>query len=980
MTWTISENDLPSRDADFLSTIFTIGNGRACTRGTLSEERHEAFRGVYVSGLLTMAGYGLVYPMGAPDWLPAFLRQRDAVIRPGDSRRTLDMRTGTLTRSTVATGDFGSIEIREERFASFANANVMAQRFTVSCPPLDESIDIVMGVDGDIRNHRAKYYKPGQLPNSDAYGLKLSRIERIEANEEALLVVLHSPQANKRAAVAARLRLIEGDAQVCCTDTSGGMASVAFRIRPSDQPQRIVVDKVCVLTADLPGYEEAMGHGQQLAQQFATLTYDAAREAHVEAMARFWERADIAIEGDERSQRAVRYALWSTRIAAPNDGGRSSIGAKNLTGDWYRCAVFWDMEMYQLPLLAATAPELAANHIRYRFNRLPAGRRLAAQDGYDGARFPWHSYMSGLEEPPAIGSFLYQQLHVNLAVAFGILHHHAITGDTDFLAETGLEILVELCRFWASRIDDREAVCHIRDVCGPDEVHQGVDDNAYTNLFVTYLLRRTDRMLEALGTDRGAGVEEMLERVGVTRADRERWLDLAARLHVPMIEGKKVFAQFAGFEDCVEPDQKAIAERGEGADKTNKQADTLMLFQTIPHAFDDEAMAACFAEYAPLCNQTSSLSLCSHALLAIRLGLEGDARRYFEWAAGVDLEDQYANTCHGIHGAGQGGLWLAAVGGYGGLRVRESDVAIEPRLPRHWRSMKYRFATQGQPVEVDVHPRSFTVVNRGQSPVKLTLGGQSQAIDAGQSITMQHYANWRPAALQGVILDLDGVLVSTDKFHYEAWKALADELGLPFDETVNHQLRGVSREGSLRLIYGDHPLPDEQTFSAQCARKNERYVELISRMTPEDVLPGSRELLGGLRQAGIRIAIASASRNAMTVLNRTGLVGYVDAVADGTIITASKPDPQVFYLAAQRIRCLPWDCIGIEDAPSGVESIRRAGMLAVGIGEQARAADLCVSGVDQLSLASLHALFAEREPSVNPYTERNLAKMRAEMG
>ena len=215
-------------------------------------------------------------------------------------------------------------------------------------------------------------------------------------------------------------------------------------------------------------------------------------------------------------------------------------------------------------------------------------------------------------------------------------------------------------------------------------------------------------------------------------------------------------------------------------------------------------------------------------------------------------------------------------------------------------------------------------------------------------------------ALRGVILDLDGVLVTTDRFHYRAWKELADELGMDFNEDVNHRLRGVSRQQSLRNIY-DHnrrPLPPDDVFNAQCERKNRRYVELVKTMSPADLLPGSVELLEALRAAGIRCAVASASRNTPLVLELTGLRRYFDAVADGNDTSRSKPDPEVFLVAARRLGLRPEDCLGVEDAASGIEAIHNAGMVAVGIGGQARGAERVFASVAELSVENLKAIFA----------------------
>jgi beta-phosphoglucomutase len=224
---------------------------------------------------------------------------------------------------------------------------------------------------------------------------------------------------------------------------------------------------------------------------------------------------------------------------------------------------------------------------------------------------------------------------------------------------------------------------------------------------------------------------------------------------------------------------------------------------------------------------------------------------------------------------------------------------------------------------------------------------------------MTSSASSRATSLRGVIFDLDGVLVTTDGFHYRAWKELADELGLAFDEKVNQRLRGVSRQQSLRNIY-DHnrrPLPPDDVFRSHCERKNRRYVELVSGMTPADVLPGALPLLDALRAAGIRSAVASASRNTPLVLERTGLRPHVDAVADGNDTSRSKPDPEVFLVAVKRLGLEPADCLGVEDATAGIEAIHAAGMKAVGIGDQAEGAERVFGSVKEVTVRDLLDVF-----------------------
>lgn len=191
--------------------------------------------------------------------------------------------------------------------------------------------------------------------------------------------------------------------------------------------------------------------------------------------------------------------------------------------------------------------------------------------------------------------------------------------------------------------------------------------------------------------------------------------------------------------------------------------------------------------------------------------------------------------------------------------------------------------------------------------------------------------------IKGIIFDLDGVLVFTDHYHYLAWKKMADRLGVYFDETINNRLRGVSRMASLEIILerysGPALTPEEKTALAE--EKNGYYRELLQQMTPDSVTPQVRQTLAELRGRGYKLAIGSSSKNTRTILQRTELLDAFDAISDGTNITHSKPDPEVFLKAAAFLGLAPEDCAVIEDAEAGIDAARAGGMLAVGIGEAA---------------------------------------------
>lgn len=216
--------------------------------------------------------------------------------------------------------------------------------------------------------------------------------------------------------------------------------------------------------------------------------------------------------------------------------------------------------------------------------------------------------------------------------------------------------------------------------------------------------------------------------------------------------------------------------------------------------------------------------------------------------------------------------------------------------------------------------------------------------------------------LEAFIFDLDGVITDTAEYHFLAWRALAEELGIPFTREDNERLKGVSRMASLEIILelgGKLGAFTEEEKAHLAAKKNAHYAELIKQITPADILPGIRELLADIKEAGFKIGLASASKNAPAVLEGLGLLDEFDYMADANLISHGKPDPEIFLNAAENLQVKPKHCIGIEDAKAGVQAIKRAGMFAVGIGsvDQLGQADVIYASTKELSLEELKKKF-----------------------
>jgi len=210
--------------------------------------------------------------------------------------------------------------------------------------------------------------------------------------------------------------------------------------------------------------------------------------------------------------------------------------------------------------------------------------------------------------------------------------------------------------------------------------------------------------------------------------------------------------------------------------------------------------------------------------------------------------------------------------------------------------------------------------------------------------------------LSAVIFDLDGVIVSTDEYHYQAWKQISDQENINFDRKINERLRGVSRMESLEIILSHSDKNYSENEKSQLAqRKNEIYCELLNKLSPNDILPGVISLLLGLIARNIKVAIGSSSKNTPFILDQIGLAKNFDAIADGNSIKSSKPDPEVFLLAAKMLGVKPEECAVIEDAKAGIDAAKTAGMMAVGVGSAANCvnADMKLNDLTELDIEQL---------------------------
>ena len=471
-----------------------------------------------------------------------------------------------------------------------------------------------------------------------------------------------------------------------------------------------------------------------------------------------WQCSDVTVDGDAAAQQALRFAIYHLNSAANPADERVSIGARALTGDDYHGHVFWDTEIYLLPFYILTWPEAARALLMYRFRTLDAARAKSARMGWRGALFAWESADSGAETTPeqVIGADRQvidilsgrEEQHISADVAYAVWQYWQATSDETFMRDAGAEILLETGRFWASRaLLEADGYRHIRDVIGPDEYHEHVDDNAFTNVMARWNIRRAIDVAALLRERWPECWKRLSSHLGLDDAELKEWRSAADTIATGLDPKTGLFEQFAGYFGLAEIDLADYAGRSVPMDvvlgrkrtqgsQVTKQADVVALLGLLPDEFVGETGTANFSYYAPRCGHGSSLSRAMHGFVAARLGYAEMALRYFRQTAAIDLADTHVAIDGGIHIAALGGVWLTAVFGFAGLSLRNDGVAIDPQLPAGWSSLGFRFQWRGRrlTIRIDQAKKCLKATVEEGEPMTLVVSGIAHQLRSDQTL------------------------------------------------------------------------------------------------------------------------------------------------------------------------------------------------------------------------------------------------------
>jgi kojibiose phosphorylase len=720
--WKITEDAFDPQKQHHKETIFTIGNGYLCTRGAFEEGYPGDRRATFAHGVFDAVPISITELANAPDWLPfvVLLNKERFSLTTGVIRhfsRCLDLHTGSLTRTVDWVSPQGlSATISFERFTSLADEHIALIRCQVT-PNFDGTVEFRASLNGNTDNEGVAHWRwitQGQRGET-VYLHNRTRKSGIDyVNTMRLEGVAGS-----------RVSMDYWDAENAPTLTME-MAAVSG--------QTLVVDKfvAAATSRDAPDpLKMALEHVS------AIVDWPAACEANAAAWESEWDHTDVVIEGESaapgsgpaEAQIALRFNLFQMLIAAPRHDSDVNIGAKTLSGFGYRGHSFWDTEIFMLQLFIYTAPQVAKNLLNYRYQRLPAARAKAIANGYEGAQFPWESADTGEEVTPTwVPHFADRnklvriwtgdiEIHISADVAFAAHKYWQVSGDDAWLVDQGAELILDTAKFWASRAEWNADTnrYEYNDVIGPDENHEHVDNNAYTNRMAQWNLQLALELLDWLRSHAPEKAAELVTRLDLTPERLAHWQEVIAKIYLN-VDASGLIEQFEGFYQqpvvdlaAMEPRTRSVQEiygiQEASSIQVLKQPDVLMMQYLLRNSYTDAQVRVNYDYYTPRTDHTygSSLGPSIQAIMACEVGKPDDAYEHFIRAARADLRDVRGNAGDGIHAASAAGTWQAVVFGFAGLRVKSDGAGwtITPRLPKGWKRVAFKFFYRGELQTVD---------------------------------------------------------------------------------------------------------------------------------------------------------------------------------------------------------------------------------------------------------------------------------------
>ncbi len=734
--WSLRETGLDLDTLAHTESLFALSNGHIGWRANLDEGEPYGLPGSYLNGVYELrplpyaeAGYGnpesgeTVINVTNGKIVRLLVDDEPFDVRYGTlhaHERVLDFRSGTLSRGAEWSSPARRrVRVSSTRLVSLTQRAIAAIRYEVT--PVDEPVRIVI---------QSELVANETLPPSDgdpraAAVLESPLVSEQFASSNTAAVLVHRTGLSRIRVGAAMDHVIEAG-NVSLASESFADAARVIMTTSLEPGERLCVTKLVAYgwsaVRSLPAVRDQVAAALEAARQTGWEGLLAEQRGYLDE---FWDHADVEVDGDPDIQQALRFALFHVLQAGARAEARA-IPAKGLTGSGYDGHAFWDTETFVLPLLTYTAPDTAADALRWRHSTLPLALDRASQLGLRGAAFPWRT-IAGAEcsgyWPAGTAAF-----HVGADIADAVLRYLAATEDESFANSVGVELLVQTARLWRSLgHHDAAGAFRIDGVTGPDEYSAIADNNVYTNLMAQRNLRAA--------AEAASRFPDRARELAVGPEETAQWRDAADAMFIPYDAALGVHQQAEGFTnhqmwdfESTRPDQYPLLLHFPYFDlyrkQVVKQADLVLAMQLRGDAFTDDEKVRNFAYYERITVRDSSLSASTQAVIAAETGHVELAYDYLAETALVDLDDVNHNTSEGVHLAALAGIWIALVNGFGGMRNHDHALSFAPRLPSRIGRLAFTICCRRRQLRVEATHTTATYSLVTGDPIEIAHYGE----------------------------------------------------------------------------------------------------------------------------------------------------------------------------------------------------------------------------------------------------------------
>jgi kojibiose phosphorylase len=784
-TWKVVNTSCNPHTLGQWNSVGTISNGYLGLKGTLAEQRDGYAAVTLVNGVYdeldvfsqirasneerryldaryfdTAGRSPAVANLPNPLFTQVYVGEREVSLGRGEAInfvQSIDLAAGVYRYEyDYRDGAGRTTHIAMERFASLKHAHRVFMRYSVTPVDHEAPVRIRAGISGSVYSNTTR---ERQFSVTELWTDPAERV-RLVAKTPARGHVVRMGVVNR--IVEKTPPLVEPPVGVAEHD-----AVWTYYILNSKRGQTVTLERAVVVACS-----EDMRHGQMVDLEreldaAATQGFDAALSEQKRLWGELWERCDVQIEGDDPAQLGLRFCIFHVLQAAPRFTDRLSVPVKLLTGEYYQGNTFYDTDTYILPVYAFTLPEVARTCLNWRYEGLRPGREIARNLGYDGVKFAWQAGPYGEECLGRWWRFTHTNIHINCDVAYALMQYWRASGDDRYMAERGVDLLVETARFYAARAkyDAARERYDLVDVAGPDEGHCEATNDFYTNYLAMKNLRWAADMLERLAGHDAEAYTAAVRRLALKAEEPQKWRHVADRLTLHFDPRTRVYEQCDGFYQLKPIPTDLLEERKVWfvtvfPYQALNQPDVVMAMVLLRDEFPPEVLKANWEFYKDKSMNFSSMSFVLNCIMAADVGDLQDAYKNFIITCGEDLDEGLTgrkDTYAGLHGTASGGAWMAAVFGFGGVhlplpdsgparegaRASERDEAllrIQPNLPPQWTALRFNLVLRGVVLNVAMDRTQVTVkaVSGPKVEVPIRLAGKAVTLSPGKSETVRY--------------------------------------------------------------------------------------------------------------------------------------------------------------------------------------------------------------------------------------------------